>query len=1397
MRKLKDDKKIKWTESYTEKTRFLKDMYHDIIGPKSYYRFEGKEIGGSDQWYVIVSPSGVKEHEKKWFAGIRKLPDKWPAGGKKFDSITDAFAYANDTWGVPRPQSLPHYTMTDLKLVASRENEWRKERESEEALKDEDASSSSSMNRFAMGKSANVKSGMAMHVSQVESLVGDEVSDLMFTSRADRPLSPMQTASAIAVGVRKNLLWKAARAIASLHPASQLSIPGDTYSTGGDSLNIDDIETNKRIVLAYADFLDKRSAPKDVPKTITAKSIENCITWNKTISSSISLSASGLRMRKVLQDFASVYWPQDTAGLSVDAIENFVLSTDRSTDALTLASAVKAIDHIANADIAVGLLSTSDNDDRRAYANIVSMSQVERSMVWMLRENNDQKGRYRRKYAQATGESAPANLPVPIAMFLEMCRTDDRQRAILVGPYMSNRSFGELASYRITEQDCENMADDQSVTHSADEMIAFASDRGLLDVDLDAARANVFFRHFSIPNRHRMALAFEDIPVTYGTDGVRYIRAHNGSHKRRILETIGSWYYGSKPLPENDPIDNPLLSDMLLKPRVVPVRRLIEAIEAIPLTDISNRLLTDYYSDRDHQGDVFISYDHFMKTYATGQENAGLDEVFWSCNSLLEDVRPSLGKDGISPSVEFTPKGYLATMRYVLGDKWNLKTSNPDMYRKFLLDVLNMTHVNTRVSNFVSDLPLDELERMADDSLINSEVTRTDVPCTYATAMNRPGSIGNVSARKMSDDLDAVFGNSIARAVLGNSSAQPGGEALAPTSRVAADDDGEATRRLLADMSAVKVRLKRGYRPTSDVTILDAAPPQGSLVLTQRMKGAIDFSRLFDAGQPVSTRAYAQYSDNYGRTKYAQLTIDDVVVVMSSPVKSKVDKAFEATGKQFRTSTYDPSKGSAISFSDLKDDQKNDTVGEQSNDHSYLLDKCIVGNVLFGEVMEAAASGWYGETPIRAMFDRDGNMSFPFATDDVLQSSGTRDLWLSGANVSRGPIIAELNRVMSNVNTARRLVAVATQLVSQRGFWWKPENEQPTQDVVRTVKKNKVTNSYPLIQFMNLSASQNSDLLAHMKIGMGLEGEQNPSGEGFDRLRSYIELTREGARTYASSIIMADIHNGMIEQIFTPEIMSGMGIQSIDEVTSVIPGAGGSDDIVSSFETAMAFNDEIDVVTQEDAEEEERQEDEDGEEAGDDEDAESVAEEAPVGQSASEEAAAGESQDGTESPAASAGPEETPPVGPAGTGVADASEFDFDSVDFSGFDYLSQNQDALSGSGERQDDEPAEIDVPAVASPAGVNQPVPSPAPGVPSPTSAAPAAEEEDEDEDEDVDMASLFGRLSSTNQSDKVRGIIKNSVVRLARMSVLLAQAGKTVASIEVNRIIKKVIGPERGAK
>ncbi len=130
------EKHIDWQETYTEKTAFLKRQFEDVIGEGSYYRFEGEASDG-DRYYCIVGPAQIHHPKAKFFAGVRKLPATYSAGGKYFDSMDRAAAYAEETWGVSRPKSLRPYTSAQLHGISAKVTQWKKEHGEDHELDDD------------------------------------------------------------------------------------------------------------------------------------------------------------------------------------------------------------------------------------------------------------------------------------------------------------------------------------------------------------------------------------------------------------------------------------------------------------------------------------------------------------------------------------------------------------------------------------------------------------------------------------------------------------------------------------------------------------------------------------------------------------------------------------------------------------------------------------------------------------------------------------------------------------------------------------------------------------------------------------------------------------------------------------------------------------------------------------------------------------------------------------------------------------------------------------------------------------------------------------------------------------------------------------------------------------
>lgn len=125
------EKHIDWKEVYTEKTQFLKDQFNDVVGSGSYFRFEGEASDG-DRYYCILGPAKVHAPRAKWFAGVRKLPATYSAGGKYFDSLDAAASYAKETWGVSTPKALKPYTSAQLYGISKKVSDWKTKREENE-----------------------------------------------------------------------------------------------------------------------------------------------------------------------------------------------------------------------------------------------------------------------------------------------------------------------------------------------------------------------------------------------------------------------------------------------------------------------------------------------------------------------------------------------------------------------------------------------------------------------------------------------------------------------------------------------------------------------------------------------------------------------------------------------------------------------------------------------------------------------------------------------------------------------------------------------------------------------------------------------------------------------------------------------------------------------------------------------------------------------------------------------------------------------------------------------------------------------------------------------------------------------------------------------------------------
>ena len=81
---------------------FLKKQFHDVLGPGSYFRF--KAMIQILEMNILLSLDQLKYINQRlnFFAGVRKLPADFSAGGLYFHDLKEAMEYAVDTWGFRR-----------------------------------------------------------------------------------------------------------------------------------------------------------------------------------------------------------------------------------------------------------------------------------------------------------------------------------------------------------------------------------------------------------------------------------------------------------------------------------------------------------------------------------------------------------------------------------------------------------------------------------------------------------------------------------------------------------------------------------------------------------------------------------------------------------------------------------------------------------------------------------------------------------------------------------------------------------------------------------------------------------------------------------------------------------------------------------------------------------------------------------------------------------------------------------------------------------------------------------------------------------------------------------------------------------------------------------------------
>jgi len=113
------DRGIRWKERYHKRSKRAKEKFEKVLGPKSYIRWEGHDYTTDSDYFVVVGPAETKTLQKRFFAGIKKLPDDpkapvYAPSGEYFGSMMTALSHAKEKWAIPFPEGAQNYTLDDL-----------------------------------------------------------------------------------------------------------------------------------------------------------------------------------------------------------------------------------------------------------------------------------------------------------------------------------------------------------------------------------------------------------------------------------------------------------------------------------------------------------------------------------------------------------------------------------------------------------------------------------------------------------------------------------------------------------------------------------------------------------------------------------------------------------------------------------------------------------------------------------------------------------------------------------------------------------------------------------------------------------------------------------------------------------------------------------------------------------------------------------------------------------------------------------------------------------------------------------------------------------------------------------------------------------------------------------
>lgn len=116
------DRGIDWKEHYHDRSIKLKKRFEKDLGPRSYIRWEGHDYTTDSDYFVVVGPAVTKELKKRFFSGIKKLPDDpkakiYAPSGEYFSTLRGALSHATDKWAVKFPRDAPDYSVNQLMMI--------------------------------------------------------------------------------------------------------------------------------------------------------------------------------------------------------------------------------------------------------------------------------------------------------------------------------------------------------------------------------------------------------------------------------------------------------------------------------------------------------------------------------------------------------------------------------------------------------------------------------------------------------------------------------------------------------------------------------------------------------------------------------------------------------------------------------------------------------------------------------------------------------------------------------------------------------------------------------------------------------------------------------------------------------------------------------------------------------------------------------------------------------------------------------------------------------------------------------------------------------------------------------------------------------------------------------